>query len=199
MKNSLGYLSVFSPNELWGQDKADYCRDLIKSSKNIDALENAKEKLELYKRFDPAIPHDRTVAQRVTMSFLKNPKWLRKGKLIVADVDLSRADEGLEEKLEIDFGEKAKQISQGVPLKNIRCVSCTYPPDCFGENKIASLNFHFLSCDYSMPVIFSVLEYVAIDDEIIRRNHKIYRPAFNEQTKDFIAYQKNADNSCLKK
>lgn len=194
MVSKFNYLSVFSPNEMWGKEKPEHYRQLIHSGANVTVLENARAKLALYSRFDPAIPHNRIVGQVVAAFFLENPIWAHRLKCTIAKRDISRVDYGVESIAMVDFGKTARQISAGIKPEEFPNCIFKYSADDFGKNGIALLHFRFLPCEYVNPIIFSVRNYVSIDDTLIQEDYKLHSPAFNDATCKFVKYVITADN-----
>ena len=96
MKKKYHYLSIFSPQEAWGKEQISYYESLLRADVGLDRLKKAREQLKFYQRFDPGAPHDRMVAQQVTVHAIADPRWEKRknGKLLAADKNLYRADEG---------------------------------------------------------------------------------------------------------
>ncbi|MBI2581900.1 hypothetical protein HYV87_02080 [Candidatus Woesearchaeota archaeon] len=196
MKKKYHYLSVFSPQEAWGKEQISYYESLLRADVGLDRLKSAREKLKFYHRFDPGIPHDRIVAQVVTVSSIYDPSWqsYKRGKLLAAGKNPFKVDEGLEQKLEIDFGELAKKVSLGVEPQEMPYLGFQFDNDHFGKGRLTLLTIEFLPCRYEEPILFSVLEYVSIDGERIQQNRKNVCPTFDHDTHIFKGYLSKADN-----
>ncbi|MDP3640493.1 MAG: hypothetical protein Q8R53_04830 [Nanoarchaeota archaeon] len=95
------YCGAFSEQERWA-DNSEFFRRILTEERSYGGItpEKAREELEFYKRFPPEQPHDRLIAQRISVFAVQNPQWVAQGKRSVI------AKGTLECLLTIDLGQE---------------------------------------------------------------------------------------------
>lgn len=177
----IDFIGMFFPNELWGKDKLEFYRNIAirGSTVNIDRYD-AQKKLEFYAKFDPGIPHDRIVAQKVSAYLIKNPELKNIKKNLVL-INRSFQEGDLEKTIEVDFADEFKRINNNITLPyTISSEIITLGKDMRCE-KTGNLyiDFRLKGCAYETPMLIQIKDYISIDGEIIKQEDSLHFPIFD--------------------
>jgi len=195
------YISIFSPQETWADNRELYKTAIAKNDNFICNKKHAAEMLLFYERFPPEKKHDRTIAQVIRADFIKNPSWSfkkRKSRYHDAVEKLTipeRRFYQLEHITEVDFGVIAKQVCNGAVLnysQSNNFLDINYKN--FAKGIITFVDIRLMPCSYEMPILFDVKNYLIIDGEIVKENYFIHLPVFDSDTHKFVNYHRNTDN-----
>src|SRR3989339_565179 len=115
MRSKQGY---YSPAERWGEHNLEFYRDVYRHNGIIGCgVKDALGKLEFFERFDPSVPHDRTVAHALDVYLLQEARHdirrTNKGTFLLMDWNPLF---GKKKVLSLDLGVLLEEMSIGAAL-----------------------------------------------------------------------------------
>jgi hypothetical protein len=172
------YFGFFYPKDKFADNRDFYkgCLEHPKDAALIGVTEKiAENQLKFYKDFPPEKIHNRLVGHKIAIYDVINPRWSKRGKLVVANGSL-------EKRFSFDFGEEIKKACES-GLKNKKSVTnenlmidfdSSHYPDTF----CYSFDIKRKLINSQNPKEFYVTQYVLIDGKIMSEKKEIARAGF---------------------
>ena len=165
---------IYSKDEQW-KDYRDYYRNIVDGvQKNTKVtVEEAKEKLRFYKKFDPTVKHDRLVGNIINVYRLYNPKWTSINSIYFTEFNPKNSN--IENILSVDIGQELKNKKPEFKLNDY--ITTTLNPNI--ATKEVHYSFDFKKDNFTENTHLFVIEYLEVDGFKFSEEKSLVRAGFS--------------------